>query len=150
MKKSDNPDGFAPEKEMSKAALWPSLIVSLISLILSAIIKFGHHSHLSIFLGALAASALVIIFFGISNLISLVAPKVDPNIIMILAMFSFFLKLIFLGVGLALLGRFTSPAQVNRSSFLVTALIVILTWIVGEIVGFLRLHFQLPLPGTKL
>ncbi len=147
-------DQFNPQKSLAKAALIPSTIVALLSILISLLVSkifskqiSAHHiSGSSIFWGAVIASILVLIFFGISMIIGLIADKVDPNVTMLLAMFSFFFKLIFLGVGLALIGKLTQPTSINRTSFLVTALGLIFTWLVGEIVGFLKLKFQLPLP----
>lgn len=164
MSKNAESDQFNPEISMAKAALWPSLIVAVVSILVSLLFPIAHQvstgasnhyeshrdiSRSSIILGAVFASLTVIIFFGVSLLISLISNKVDPNVVMVLAMFSFFIKIVLLGIGLALLGKFSTPSQVNRTSFLITAIALIVTWIVGEIVGFLKLKFQMPLPKQK-
>ena len=107
------------EQRLWVGALIPSSIVALIALVLCAALR-----HKSGLLGALLASATVIIFFSVHLLISKISTNLDPMITMALAMFSYFAKVIVMGVFLLLITRLTSPTTVDRTSFGVSAIAI--------------------------
>ena len=132
------------EQRLWVGALVPSSAVAIIALVLCAILR-----HKSGLLGALLASATVIIFFSVHLLISKISTNLDPMITMALAMFSYFAKVIVMGVFLLLITRLTSPTTVDRTSFGVSAIAIAVAWLGGEIRAFFKLRIHLPLPEKK-
>jgi len=132
------------EQRLWVGALIPSSIVALIALVLCAALR-----HKSGLLGALLASATVIIFFSVHLLISKISTNLDPMITMALAMFSYFAKVFVMGVFLLLITRLTSPTTVDRTSFGVSAIAIAVAWLGGEIRAFFKLRIHLPLPEKK-
>ena len=132
------------ETVMLRGAMVPSLIVGIIAIGFSTF--FGG---LSSFLGALIAQFVVIIYFAIHIGVSRIARNLDPMSTMALAIFSYFAKLLFLGVFLYFLSAFTSRETINRTSFGVTAIALTFAWLGGEIASYMKLRIHLPLPGSK-
>jgi hypothetical protein len=65
---------------------------------------------------------------------------------MALAMFSYFAKVIFMGVFLFLVTKMTDPSTINRGSFAITAILITMAWLFGEIRSFFKLRSHLELP----
>jgi hypothetical protein len=66
-----------------------------------------------------------------------------------LALFSYTTKLLFVGVFLWLLTTYTDRESINRTSFGVTAILLTLSWLGGEIASYTKLRIHLPLPGES-
>jgi len=132
------------EQRLWVGALIPSTTIAIVALILSTILR-----HKSGLLGALLASATVILFFSVHLLISKISTNLDPMITMALAMFSYFAKVIVMGVFLLLITRLTSPSTVDRTSFGASAIAIAIGWLGGEIRAFFKLRIHLPLPERK-
>jgi hypothetical protein len=66
-----------------------------------------------------------------------------------LALFSYTTKLLFVGVFLWLLTTYTDRESINRTSFGVTAILLTLSWLGGEIASYTKLRIHLPLPGAS-
>ena len=120
----------------------PASIVAAIALIADTVLKGK-----SGFLGGLLASITVIIFFSVHLLVARISRDLDPMATMMLAMFSYFAKVIFMGVFLVLITKFTDRSTVDRTSFAISALLITMAWLVGEIRSFMKLRFQMPLPN---
>jgi fructose-specific phosphotransferase system IIC component len=120
----------------------PASIVAVIALIADTVLKGK-----SGFLGGLLASITVIIFFSVHLLVARISRDLDPMATMMLAMFSYFAKVIFMGVFLVLITKFTDRSTVDRTSFAISALLITMAWLVGEIRSFMKLRFQMPLPN---
>lgn len=138
-----------PDKNNSDAQLWrgaiiPSLITALICLILLSFINGKSGA-----IGAALASMTVIIFFSIHLIVARVSRNLDPITTMALAMFSYFAKVIFMGVFLFLVTKYTERSTVDRGSFAICAILITMAWLLGEIRSFLKLRAQLPLPKIK-
>jgi ATP synthase protein I len=138
-----------PDKNNSDAQLWrgaiiPSLITALICLILLSFINGKSGA-----IGAALASITVIIFFSIHLIVARVSRNLDPITTMALAMFSYFAKVIFMGVFLFLVTKYTERSTVDRGSFAICAILITMAWLLGEIRSFLKLRAQLPLPKIK-
>jgi len=129
---------------MWRGALIPSLVVTVISIAGSIAIKKGPGAW-----GSLLASLIVLLFFSVHLGISAISKNLDPIATMALAMFSYFAKVMVMGVFLLIVTKFTSPATVNRACFAVTALAITAAWLAGEIRAFLKLKLGLPLPLQK-
>ena len=124
-----------------RGALTPSLLVSLLSIVVStSLIGFPG------FWGALLATTTVVIFFSVSMLVSRITKDANPITTMALAMLSYFSKLILMALFLILVTRLTEPGDVDRTAFGVSALLVAIAWLGGEIRAFFRLRLQLSLP----
>ena len=99
--------------------------------------------------GALLASITVMIFFSIHLLVARVSQELDPMATMALAMFSYFAKVIFMGVFLLLVTKFTDRSTVDRASFAICTIVITMAWLLGEIRSFLKLRVNLPLPKKE-
>ena len=132
------------DTQLWKGAIIPASIVAVISLALGGLLR-GRSG----FFGGLLASITVIIFFSIHLLVARISTDLDPMVTMMLAMFSYFAKVIFMGVFLILITKFTDRSTVDRSSFAISSLLITMAWLAGEIRSFMKLRFQMPLPGEK-
>jgi hypothetical protein len=137
------------EKDASDTALWkgaifPASIVAILLVIIMSVIN-GRSG----LLGSLLASVTVIIFFSIHLLVARVSRDLDPMATMALAMFSYFAKVIFMGVFLLLVTKFTDRSTVDRASFAICAILITMAWLFGEIRSFLKLRVNLPLPKRE-
>jgi uncharacterized membrane protein len=65
---------------------------------------------------------------------------------MALALFSYFSKLLLLAIFLIGITKFTPPDLFNRTVFGINAIVLTFTWLIGEVVKFLKLRIHLPLP----
>jgi predicted permease len=137
------------EKEASDTTLWkgailPASVIAILLVIIMSVVN-GRSG----LLGALLASITVIIFFSIHLLVARVSRDLDPMATMALAMFSYFAKVIFMGVFLLLVTKFTDRNTVDRTSFAICAILITMAWLFGEIRSFLKLRVNLPLPKRK-
>jgi len=135
------PNTQSSDTTLWKGAIFPAVIVATLTCISVAVIngKSG-------LLAGLLASFTVIIFFSIHLLVARISRNLDPMLTMALAMFSYFAKVIFMGVFLLLVTRFTDRNTVDRSSFAICAILITIAWLFGEIRSFMKLRFQMPLP----
>ena len=127
-----------------KGAILPSSVVAIFLIITMSVVN-GRSG----LLGALLASITVIIFFSIHLLVARISRDLDPMATMALAMFSYFAKVIFMGVFLLLVTKFTERSTVDRPSFAICAILITMAWLSGEIRSFLKLRVNLPLPKRE-
>ncbi len=127
-----------------KGAIFPAAVVAMITSIGVTVIN-GKSGLLA---GALA-SFTVIIFFSIHLLVSRVSRNLDPMLTMTLAMFSYFAKVLFMGIFLLLITKFTDRSTVDRASFAICAILITMAWLFGELRSFMKLRFQMPLPKKE-
>jgi hypothetical protein len=132
------------EGSLWKGALIPSLAVAVICVAGSTALR--HNPGLW---GSLMASATVIIFFSIHLIINHISKNLDPIATMALAMFSYFAKILIMGAFLVIVTKTTTPENVNRPAFAVTALAITAAWLGGEIRAFFKLRLGLPLPSRN-
>lgn len=133
------------EQKLGRSAILLATIAAALSLV--AVTVFNGRSG---FFGGLLASITVIIFFSVQLLVARVSRDLDPTLTMLLAMISYFAKVILMGVFLLLIGRFTDRSTVDRTSFAISALLITITWLVAEMRSFMKIRFQMPLPkGTS-
>jgi len=137
------------EKEASDTTLWKGAILPASVIAILLVIVMSVVNGRSGLLGALLASMTVIIFFSIHLLVARVSRDLDPMATMALAMFSYFAKVIFMGVFLLLVTKFTDRSTVDRTSFAICAILITMAWLFGEIRSFLKLRINLPLPKGK-
>jgi ATP synthase protein I len=133
------------EQKLRRSAIFLATIAAALSLVVVTV--FNGRSG---FLGGLLASITVIIFFSIQLLVARISRDLDPTLTMLLAMISYFAKVILMGVFLVLIGRFTDRSTVDRTSFAISALVITMIWLATEIRSFMKIRFQMPLPkGTS-
>jgi len=128
---------------------WRGTILSSSVVALFLIITMTVVNGKSGLLGAILASVTVIIFLSIHLLVARVSRDLDPMITMALAMFSYFAKVIFMGVFLLLVTKFTDRSTVDRASFAICTILITMAWLFGEIRSFLKLRVNLPLPKKE-
>ncbi len=134
---------------MSDTKLWrgavvPATIAAILALIVDVALK-GRSG----FIGGLLASITVIIFFSVHLLVSRISRELDPTATMMLAMLSYFFKITFMAVFLVLIEKFTDRSTVDRTSFAISALLITMAWLAGEIRSFTQVRFQMPLPNRS-
>ena len=133
------------EQKLGRSAIFLATIAAVLSLVVVTV--FNGRSG---FLGGLLASITVIIFFSVQLLVARVSRDLDPTLTMLLAMISYFAKVILMGVFLVSIGRFTDRSTVDRTSFAISALVITMIWLATEIRSFTKIRFQMPLPkGTS-
>jgi hypothetical protein len=133
------------EQKLGRSAIFLATIAAALSLVVVTV--FNGRSG---FLGGLLASITVIIFFSVQLLVARISRDLDPTLTMLLAMISYFAKVILMGVFLVLIGRFTDRSTVDRTSFAISALVITMIWLATEIRSFTKIRFQMPLPkGTS-
>ena len=127
-----------------KGAIFPAAVVAMITCIGVTVIngKSG-------LLAGVLASFTVIIFFSIHLLVARVSRNLDPMLTMALAMFSYFTKVLFMGIFLLLITKFTDRSTVDRASFAICAILITIAWLFGEIRSFMKLRFQMLLPKKE-
>jgi len=126
---------------MWRGAIIPATVIALATIIGCTLIR-----HRPGLWGALIGGSTVIIFLGIHLLVSAISKNLDPIAVMGMAMFSYFAKVLVMGVLLLIVARTTAPATVDRTSFAIVALAVTAAWLAGEIRAFFKLKIGLPLP----
>ena len=89
------------------------------------------------------------IFFAVHLLVSKASEKMDPTTVMVLAMLSYFIKILVLGAIFLLVLINVSAKTLNRTCFGAVAIAVIIAWLGGEIRAFFKLRMQMPLPEKK-
>lgn len=134
---------------MSDSKLWRGAVIpaSIIAGLSTAIMGFINGQ--SGLLGGLLASFTVIIFFSVHLLVARISRDLDPMATMALAMFSYFAKVIFMGVFLLLVTRYSDRSTIDRGSFAICAILITMAWLFGEIRSFLKLRIQMPLPKKE-
>ena len=137
-------ENVSSDTTLWKGAILPSSVVAIFLIITMSVVN-GRAG----LLGALLASITVIIFFSIHLLVARVSRDLDPMATMALAMFSYFAKVIFMGVFLLLVTKFTERSTVDRPSFAICAILITMAWLFGEIRSFLKLRVNLPLPKRE-
>jgi len=134
---------------MSDTKLWKGAIVPASITAVILIIVIGFINGKSGLVGAVLASFTVLIFFSVHLLVARISRDLDPMITMALAMFSYFAKVILMGVFLFLVTKYTDRSTVDRGSFAICAILITMAWLSGEIFSFLKLRSQLSLPSGK-
>jgi hypothetical protein len=137
------------EDKSSDTVLWQGAILPASSLALISIIVMSLLNGRSGAFGALLASITVIVFFSIHSLVARISRNLDPMATMALAMFSYFAKVIFMGVFLLLVTRFTDRSTIDIASFAICAILITMAWLAGEIRSFFKLRSNLPLPKKE-
>jgi hypothetical protein len=137
-------ENVSSDTTLWKGAILPSSVVAIFLIITMSVVN-GRSG----LLGALLASITVIIFFSIHLLVARISRDLDPMATMALAMFSYFAKVIFMGVFLLLVTKFTDRSTVDRPSFAICAILITMAWLFGEIRSFLKLRVNLPLPKRE-
>ena len=137
-------ENVSSDTTLWKGAILPSSVVAIFLIITMSVVN-GRSG----LLGALLASITVIIFFSIHLLVARISRDLDPMATMALAMFSYFAKVIFMGVFLLLVTKFTDRSTIDRPSFAICAILITMAWLFGEIRSFLKLRVNLPLPKRE-
>ncbi len=132
------------ESRLLRGAFFPTLVVSILAIAISFFVK-----GLSGFYGALLAQFVVVIYFIIHIGVSRLTRNLDPISTMAMALFSYFAKLFALGLLLWALAKYTDRATINRTTFAITAVLLTIAWLWGEIASFMKLRLHLPLPDKK-
>jgi ATP synthase protein I len=137
------------KKVSADSTAWTGTILSSSIVALFFIITMSVVNGKSGLLGSLLASITVMIFLSIHLSLARISRDLDPMATMALAMFSYFAKVIFMGVFLLLVTKFTDRSTVDRASFAICTILITMAWLFGEIRSFLKLRVNLPLPKKE-
>ncbi len=129
------------EINLGKGAVYPALIVGVIGSVIALLIK----GKSGLIAGGFAL-LIVFIFFIIHLIISKISNNLDPIAVMGLALFSYFSKVLILGVFLLVIVNKISIENLDRPSFGAIAIAVTVAWLGGEVRAFLKLKLHMPLP----
>jgi hypothetical protein len=129
------------ESQLLRGAIRPTLLVGLTMIVIFSLFR-GFPG----FYGALLVQFIVPIYFVVHILLSKLSTNLDPMSTMAMALFSYFAKILFLGVFLWALSEFTDREVIDRLSFGLSACALTFAWLGGEIASYLKLKTHLPLP----
>lgn len=132
------------ELQLLRGALKPSAITGVISIVVSTAV-----AGMPGFYGALLAQFIVVIFFTVTLGVSKLSKDLDPMSTMGVALFSYTTKLLLVGLFLWALTTYTDREAINRTSFGITAIVLTLSWLGGEIASYMKLRIHLPLPDSS-
>lgn len=121
--------------ELWKGALTPSLVTAIIAIIAGYLFR-----DLPGLWGSALATVTVLIFFSVHLFVARISRNLDPTSTMLIAMLSYFLKVVLMALFLVVVTRLTDPAEIDRSSFAVSALALTTAWLAGEIRAFLKIR----------
>ncbi|MSO63562.1 MAG: hypothetical protein CK518_02445 [Actinobacteria bacterium] len=132
------------ESRLLRGAFIPTLLVGVIAIIISTLTQGASGLY-----GALLAQFVVVIFFIVHIALSHLSRNLDPISTMAMALFSYFAKLFSLGLLLWAIAKFTDRATISRLAFGITASVLTIAWLWGEIASFMKLRLHLPLPQKR-
>ncbi len=132
------------ESRLLRGAFIPTLFVGVIAIIISTLTQGSSGLY-----GALLAQFVVVIFFIVHIALSHLSRNLDPISTMAMALFSYFAKLFSLGLLLWAIAQFTDRATISRLAFGITASVLTIAWLWGEIASFMKLRLHLPLPQKR-
>ena len=132
------------ESRLLRGAFIPTILVGVIAIIISTLTQGASGLY-----GALLAQFVVVIFFIVHIALSHLSRNLDPISTMAMALFSYFAKLFSLGLLLWAIAKFTDRATISRRAFGITASVLTIAWLWGEIASFMKLRLHLPLPQKR-
>ena len=132
------------ESRLLRGAFIPTLLVGVIAIIISTLTQGASGLY-----GALLAQFVVVIFFIVHIALSHLSRNLDPISTMAMALFSYFAKLFSLALLLWAIAKFTDRATISRLAFGITASVLTIAWLWGEIASFMKLRLHLPLPQKR-
>lgn len=134
---------MSTERALLKGAVIPTAITGVIAVGLSTFFQ-----GVAGFIGSILAQFIVVAFFASNLAAARISRDLDPSITMAIAMVSYLVKVVLLGVFLGLITTFVPEDVCHRGAFGLSAVAATFAWLGGEIVAFLRLktHLQLPPP----
>ncbi|WP_147251559.1 hypothetical protein [Blastococcus sp. TBT05-19] len=138
---ADRPD---PYGAMLRGGAVPSIAVAVIAIVVFTLVDGSLG-----FAGSALASALVVLSTVSTMLILRKMAGLDPRVVFMGAMVSYFFKVMLLGVFLIL---FRNADWLSPIAFAVTAIVVSLAGTIGEIVAFTRVKtyiYDEPAPGIR-
>jgi ATP synthase protein I len=130
------------EVQLWRGAIIPALSVAVLGNIFALVLR-GTPG----FVAGIFSLVIVVIFFAVHLAIAKIADRLDPTMVMVLAMGSYIVKVTFMGLFLVVTMKFTEPKFLDRPTFAVMAIAITSAWLAGEIRAFLKL--KLVLKTTK-
>jgi len=130
------------ELQLWRGAIFPALIVALIGNIIAYFLRGT-----SGLVAGMFSLIIVVIFFTTHIVIAKFADRLDPKMVMVLALGSYFMKVMLMGLFLLLTMKLTQPTFLDRSTFGIMAIAITSAWLAGEIRAFLKLKLVLKTTG---
>ncbi|MDP2013071.1 MAG: hypothetical protein Q8L05_02485 [Actinomycetota bacterium] len=130
----------ASEVPVLRTAGLATLVVGLVSIVLAGIFR-GKDG----LIGALVATVLVLLFFGIGNLVLNWALRAHPQIALSIALLTYVVKI---GVLFVLIIAFANTTLFNTKVFALVVVICTITWTLAEVVLWSRSRVLYVEPGT--
>ena len=130
------------EVQLWRGAIVPALTVAVLGNVIAYVVR-----GISGLIAGIFSLVIVVIFFAVHLAIAKVADRLDPTMVMVLAMGSYIVKVTFMGLFLVLTMKLTESKFLDRPTFAVLAIAITSAWLAGEIRAFLKL--KLVLKTTK-
>ncbi|MGH3385712.1 MAG: hypothetical protein ACRDO1_14125 [Nocardioidaceae bacterium] len=124
---------------MLRGALVPTLVVGVVSAAVAGFLAGAEGV-----VGAVVGLALVVVFFGLGLYVLRRSARLDPAVVLLVALGLYAGKIIVIGGSLLLID--TTNVLAGRGSELalgLTAIVCTVTWTVGQVVGFTRARVPL-------
>jgi ATP synthase protein I len=119
-----------------RGALLPTLPVAAIAVVVSWLVA-GTHG----LVGALLGACVVLIFSGIGLIALRAVREMYPEVVLLVAVGSYFVRVVVFGALLALLGSLDGVDDVlNRTATALTVLACVGAWLAGELRAFVRMR----------
>ncbi|NHC13390.1 hypothetical protein [Motilibacter deserti] len=130
------------DAEQFRGAALPAAVVTAAAVLIAGLAAGGQGAA-----SALAAGAVVTAFFGVGHLVSSRVADVAPTAVMAVALATYAVKVLVLGVLLVLVG---GSSAVDGTAFGVTVFAVTTTWLAARVRVFarLRLFYVDPVPSV--
>ncbi|MBO3744567.1 hypothetical protein J5X84_00710 [Streptosporangiaceae bacterium NEAU-GS5] len=132
----------ANDVRLLRAAAIPTILVGLVAVLVAAFVDGGKGA-----LGAGIGVVAVGLFFAIGLIAVAYASRISPTMMMIVAMASYFVKLLVL---IVLLNTFADTDTWSPRAFAWTVIVCTVCWTVAEARGFMKLRMLYVDPETKV
>ena len=130
-----------PYRAMLRGGALPAVAVGVVAVVVATLVDQGRGTA-----GALLAVVVVVASFGSSLAVMSRVAKVDPTLVMAVALLTYVTKVGLLGLLVLLLG---GAEWLSGTAFGATAVAVALAWMTGELVAFTRVRTLVASPGAR-
>ncbi|MET9022909.1 hypothetical protein ABZV93_23295 [Actinopolymorpha sp. NPDC004070] len=119
-----------------RGALLPTLVVAVLTVAVSTVVA-GSRGLVGAFVGA----AVVLVFSGVGLLAMRAVRTMYPEVVLLVAVGSYFVRVVIFGGLLAILGTVDGIDDVlNRTATALAVLACVATWLAGELRAFVRMR----------
>ncbi|MGW0227286.1 hypothetical protein ACWDWO_03140 [Actinopolymorpha singaporensis] len=119
-----------------RGALLPTLVVAVLTVAVSTVVAGSRG-----LVGACVGAAVVLVFSGVGLLAMRAVRTMYPEVVLLVAVGSYFVRVVIFGGLLAILGTVDGIDDVlNRTATALAVLACVATWLAGELRAFVRMR----------